>query len=100
MKDNYWKRGKGTSAKRAFPGHSMTYEKPRNVATTIIQRNSDSSAKNRQMRSPSSMAWYGRSSLCIVCGSDYMKFAVDGCCQSCQQRAEFSKRERGKVVGS
>lgn len=30
---------------------------------------------------------------CLYCGSDYMRFAVDGYCQRCQQRAEYILRE-------
>lgn len=31
---------------------------------------------------------------CKNCGSDYMRFAFDGDCQRCQQRAEYLRREQ------
>ncbi|MBK7514021.1 MAG: hypothetical protein IPI76_17450 [Chloracidobacterium sp.] len=37
---------------------------------------------------------FSRSVQCKYCGSDYMRFAVDGYCQQCQQRAEYVIRER------
>lgn len=41
---------------------------------------------------------------CEYCGSDYMRFSVNGYCQRCQQRAEYVIRERrasrgGRVAG-
>lgn len=30
---------------------------------------------------------------CQYCGSDYMRFSVNGYCQRCQQRAEYVIRE-------
>ncbi len=32
-------------------------------------------------------------SKCRKCGSDYMRFSVDGYCQNCQQKVEFIVRE-------
>jgi len=37
---------------------------------------------------------FGDPHQCRHCGSDYMRFAVGGYCQRCQQRAEFVIRER------
>lgn len=37
---------------------------------------------------------FGRMIRCKFCGSDYMRFAVDGYCQRCQQLAEYVIRER------
>jgi hypothetical protein len=37
-------------------------------------------------------------SQCMHCRSDYMRFAVDGFCQGCQQRAEFVLREHPAVA--
>lgn len=31
---------------------------------------------------------------CLQCGSDYMRFHVEGLCQRCQQRVEFIQREQ------
>mgnify|MGYP006919235617 CR=1 FL=1 len=39
---------------------------------------------------------------CRHCASDYMRFSVNGYCQTCQQRAEFEIREhaeRAKTKG-
>lgn len=33
---------------------------------------------------------------CRKCGSDYMRYAVEGFCQRCQQRAEFFRRDGRK----
>ena len=35
---------------------------------------------------------------CLFCGSDYMKFATEGYCQGCQQRAEYVVREHPKTA--
>lgn len=35
---------------------------------------------------------------CVKCRSDYMRFAIDGYCQDCQQRVEFIVRERPHVL--
>jgi len=35
---------------------------------------------------------------CVRCRSDYMKFAVDGYCQDCQQKVEFILREHQQVL--
>lgn len=35
---------------------------------------------------------------CQKCGSDYMKFSVNGFCQDCQQRCEFITREHPHIV--
>ena len=35
---------------------------------------------------------------CRKCGSDYMKFAIDGYCQNCQQKVEFIVREHPHVA--
>ncbi len=35
---------------------------------------------------------------CQKCGSDYMKFSVDGFCQYCQQRCEFIMREHPHIA--
>ena len=35
---------------------------------------------------------------CFSCGSDYMKFATEGYCQGCQQRAEYVVREHPKTA--
>lgn len=35
---------------------------------------------------------------CVKCRSDYMKFAVDGFCQDCQQRVEFVRREHPHIL--
>ncbi len=37
---------------------------------------------------------FPRSVQCQHCGSDYMRFAIDGYCQRCQQRAEYVIREQ------
>jgi hypothetical protein len=37
---------------------------------------------------------FSHSVQCQYCGSDYMRFAVNGYCQPCQQRAEYVIRER------
>ena len=34
---------------------------------------------------------------CLHCGSDYMRFHVEGLCQRCQQRVEFIQREQHDV---
>ncbi len=34
---------------------------------------------------------------CFKCQSDYMKFSVEGVCQSCLQRIEFIIRERPPI---
>lgn len=36
---------------------------------------------------------------CQGCGSDYMRFAVDGYCQWCQQEAEHAVRDRSAFGG-
>jgi len=35
---------------------------------------------------------------CVKCGSDYMKFAVGGFCQDCQQRCELIMREHPHIA--
>ena len=35
---------------------------------------------------------------CLKCGSDYMRFAVDGYCQNCQQRVEYILREHPRTA--
>ncbi len=35
---------------------------------------------------------------CINCKSDYLRFAVDSCCQDCLQRIEFITRERPQMT--
>lgn len=40
-----------------------------------------------------------RASQCTFCQSDYMNFAVNGCCQRCQQRCEYVVRERSGKRG-
>ena len=35
---------------------------------------------------------------CTKCGSDYLRFAVNGFCQDCLQRAEFVVREHPHVA--
>ncbi|MBA4121184.1 MAG: hypothetical protein H0X72_01800 [Acidobacteria bacterium] len=35
---------------------------------------------------------------CVKCDSDYMKFAVGGFCQDCQQRCEFIMREHPHIA--
>ncbi len=35
---------------------------------------------------------------CKYCGSDYMRFSLNGFCQRCQQRAEFVTRERPSLA--
>ncbi len=35
---------------------------------------------------------------CQKCGSDYMKFSVNGFCQDCQQRVEFIVREHPHIA--
>lgn len=37
--------------------------------------------------------YFAPSVQCKFCGSDYMRFAVDGHCQRCQQRVEYILRE-------
>lgn len=36
---------------------------------------------------------YWKTVQCRFCGSDYMRYAVNGYCQRCQQRAEFVLRD-------
>lgn len=45
-------------------------------------------------------ARFGQSVKCQKCKSDYMKFAVDGFCQDCQQRVEFIIREHPATANS
>ena len=35
---------------------------------------------------------------CQKCGSDYMRFSVNGFCQDCQQKVEFIVREHPHVA--
>ena len=35
---------------------------------------------------------------CVKCGSDYLKFAVNGFCQDCQQKVEFIIREHPHIA--
>lgn len=35
---------------------------------------------------------------CRLCGSDYLRFAIDNVCLDCQQRTEFVIREHPHIV--
>lgn len=37
---------------------------------------------------------------CHYCGSDYMRFSVNGYCQRCQQKAEYVLRERPDAMST
>jgi predicted Zn-ribbon and HTH transcriptional regulator len=50
------------------------------------------SFSNKQYRA------YWRISQCKNCGSDFMRWAVDGYCQDCQQNVEFIVRERSYAM--
>lgn len=52
---------------------------------------------NRHSRKAFSVPYgspFGLGVQCRKCGSDYMRFSVDGYCQGCQQRVEYVIRER------
>ncbi len=41
---------------------------------------------------------FARIAQCKYCRSEYMRFAVNGYCQRCQQQAEYVIRERSEIA--
>ncbi len=76
------------------------HTKKTGTANTGSYQNYFAGGKNKSFDASnySLSAHFGQSMKCQKCKSDYMKFAVDGFCQDCQQKVEFIVREHPNVA--
>ena len=90
---------KAAFRRRGLLDNSPAQKKSMNHANQIIFQNSRNTTTSATRYPTFGIDCHDSRIRCIYCGSDYMRHAVNGYCQSCQQRVEFINRERRASMG-